>query len=79
MPIAALKYTVQYSTLVETWANVFLAILVKLAAQYFFCLHFTLKMFLKSAEGVVNTTKLNLQILRKYNNRFVYFGKLWNV
>ena len=79
MPIAALKYTVQYSTLVETWANVFLAILVKFAAQYFFCLHFTLKMFLKSAEGEVNTTKLNLQILRKYKNRFVYFGKLWNV
>ena len=35
MPNAGLKYTVQYSTLVETSANVFLAILVKLAAQYF--------------------------------------------
>ena len=51
MPIAGLKYTEQYSKLVETWANMFLAILVKLAAQNFFCLHFTLKMFLKSAEG----------------------------
>ena len=33
MPIVGLKYTVQYSTLVETSANVFLALLVKLAVQ----------------------------------------------
>ena len=52
----------------------FLAILVKFAAQYFFCLHFTLKMFLKSAEGDVNTAKLNLQILRKYNNGLFISG-----
>ena len=33
MQIVGLKYTVQYSTLVETSANVFLALLVKLVVQ----------------------------------------------
>ena len=34
MPIAGFKYTVQYSTLIETEANVFLVL--KLAAQDFY-------------------------------------------
>ena len=33
MPIVGLKYTVQYSKLVETSANVFLALPVNLAVQ----------------------------------------------
>ena len=36
MAIVGLKYTVQYSTLDETWSNMFLAILVQLAAQDFY-------------------------------------------
>ena len=51
----------------------FLALLVKLAAQDFISpLH--LKNVFKSAEGEVNTAKLNLQILRKYNNRLFISG-----
>ena len=29
---------------------------------------------LQSAEGEINTTKLNLQILQKYNNKFFISG-----
>ena len=47
--------------------------IVKLAAQDF-CVPLHLKNCLKSAEGEVNSAKLNLQILRKYNNRLFISG-----
>ena len=52
----------------------FLAILVKLAAQYFFCLNFTLKLFLKFCRRLGKYCQAKFTIVLKYNNRLFISG-----